>query len=322
MHHSVVICTYNPRMDYLAQVLTALRNQTLPVGQWELLLIDNASTEELLSRVDLSWHPNARIIRENQLGLTAARLRGIKESKSHLLVFVDDDNVLDKDYLEAAGKISHQYDFLGSWGGQIRGQFEVPPPEWTRKFWPKLAISDFATDSWSNLTSTIETTPSGAGMCVRRQVAELYYRTAISNKIKLQLGRTGNSLTSCEDTDIAWTSYDLGLGTGRFTSLKLKHLIPKSRLEEQYLLRLTESMAYSSMILYSSRGRPYTDPTRSELRKWMGKIRRRLIMKPRDLRFFEAKLRGEERAFKDLVAAGICLPAPTPLNHFPAKVED
>ena len=74
MNISVVICSHNPREDYLRRVLAALKAQTLPKEQWELLLIDNASKEPLAGRW-VFWHPYARIIRENQLGLTPARLR-------------------------------------------------------------------------------------------------------------------------------------------------------------------------------------------------------------------------------------------------------
>ena len=64
--------------------------------------MDNRSDEPLADRIDLSWHPDAHIVREDTLGLTPARLRGIRESKGDLLVFVDDDNVLDVDFLEVA----------------------------------------------------------------------------------------------------------------------------------------------------------------------------------------------------------------------------
>src|ERR1700724_388037 len=99
---SVIICTYNPRMDYLARVLSALQAQTLAREHWELLLIDNASNQPLRGRIDLSWHQHAKHVTEQKLGLTFARLRGIRESACELLVFVDDDNVLDPDYLEQA----------------------------------------------------------------------------------------------------------------------------------------------------------------------------------------------------------------------------
>ena len=94
---AVIICTHNPRPDYLTRVLDALKAQTLPKEEWELLLVDNASTERLAETWELSWHPRARQIREDELGLTPARLRGIRESGGDCLVFVDDDNVLTTD---------------------------------------------------------------------------------------------------------------------------------------------------------------------------------------------------------------------------------
>jgi putative transposase len=49
---------------------SALRAQTIPPNQWEFLIVDNASDERLSEFWDLSWHPRARHIRENNLGLT------------------------------------------------------------------------------------------------------------------------------------------------------------------------------------------------------------------------------------------------------------
>ena len=68
--------------------------QTLPKDHWELLVIDNAFDRVLASEWDLSWHPQARHIREDELGLTPARLRGIAEARGDVFVFVDDDNLL------------------------------------------------------------------------------------------------------------------------------------------------------------------------------------------------------------------------------------
>ena len=55
---SVIICTHNPRFEYFDRVLNALKGQTLPLEQWELVIIDNASVEPLCERVDLNWHPH------------------------------------------------------------------------------------------------------------------------------------------------------------------------------------------------------------------------------------------------------------------------
>src|SRR5438552_17857688 len=127
---SVIICTHNPRPDYLHRVLKALREQTLPKDQWELLVIDNASERVIAKDWDVSWHPLARHVREDELGLTPARLRGIAEANGEILVFVDDDNVLAQDYLEKVLQVGREYPFLGAWGGAIKGEFEVEPEPW------------------------------------------------------------------------------------------------------------------------------------------------------------------------------------------------
>jgi glycosyltransferase involved in cell wall biosynthesis len=115
---TVITCTHNPRSDYLAETIEALARQSLPLDRWEYLLIDNASSPERTPKVELSWHPEARMIREENLGLTPARLRGIREAQGNLLIFVDDDNVLDPNFLEQALRVAEEKPFLGSWSGQ------------------------------------------------------------------------------------------------------------------------------------------------------------------------------------------------------------
>src|SRR5262249_14092338 len=110
---SVIICTHNPRVDYLKRTFSALEDQTLPTDRWELIIVDNASAPEKAPRPNLSWHSRARLLHEAKLGLTHARLRGIQEASGDLLVFVDDDNVLDSDYLETAQRVAAKKPFLG-----------------------------------------------------------------------------------------------------------------------------------------------------------------------------------------------------------------
>src|SRR5262249_46007012 len=112
---SVIICTHNPRKDYLRRVLEALRKQNLCTERWELLLVDNASDVCVSEEWDLSWHPEARHMLEAELGLASARRRGIREATSDLLVFVDDDNVLDPDYLSEAIRVKNEWPMLGVW---------------------------------------------------------------------------------------------------------------------------------------------------------------------------------------------------------------
>src|SRR5437660_1326895 len=253
---SVVVCTHNPRSDYLHQCIDGLRCQRLPYDRWELLVVDNRSDKPLADRIDLSWHPNAHIAREEALGLTAARLRGIREATGQLLVFVDDDNVLDVDFLEIALQTMEERPFLGSWSGQCRPGFEEPPPEWTRRYWGNLVIREFDHDVWSNLPRLPDTMPCGAGLCVRRNVAIYYLRLHESGRRIFQFDRTADSLLSGGDNDLAACACDLGLGVGLIASLKLTHLIPSERLTVDYLTRLAEGIHFSSTLLDSERGFP------------------------------------------------------------------
>jgi len=247
---SVITCTHNPRPGYLAETVDALARQTLALDRWEYLLIDNASSPERTPKVDLSWHSQARMIREEKLGLTPARLRGIREAQADLLVFVDDDNVLDLNFLEEALRVADKKPFLGSWSGQCRGGFEEPPPEWTRRYWGSLAIREFDTDTWSNVDWVPGTLPCGAGLCVRREVAQRYLALHENgHRKRFQLDRTGDSLISSGDHDLATCACDLGMGVARISALKLTHLIPPERLTLPYLVRLTEGIVISSILL-------------------------------------------------------------------------
>jgi glycosyltransferase involved in cell wall biosynthesis len=294
---TIALCTHNPRQDYLDRTLLALKQQSLPCSQWEFLLIDNASDTPVSEQVDLNWHPSSRCLREEKLGLTQARLRGIREAQGDIIIFVDDDNVLEPNYLENSLKIAQDYPFLGSWGGQIVGEFETPPPAWTKRHLPILAIREFSQDQWSNLLHQHQTTPCGAGICVRKTVAEHYARLVAVNPLRMGLDRKGNLLSSCGDTDLAFVACDLGLGTGQFVNLKLTHLIPSARLEESYLLRLTESMAYSHTILDAFRNK---FPASLSWQQYLASYIRALCLSAQDRRFFRAARRGKNSAIREL----------------------
>ena len=251
---SVIICTHNPRDDYFSRCLEGLKAQTLPHHSWELLIVDNMSSEPIEGRFDLQWHGRARIVVEEKLGLTPARLRGIRETRGRVLVFVDDDNVIDPDFLETTLRVAAEKPFLGSWSGQCRPSFEADPPEWTRRYWGNLVIREFEEDRWSNLPRLPETMPCGAGLCVIREVAERYLQINEAGGRRFQFDRTGDSLVSGGDNDLAACACDLGLGVGLVTALRLTHIIPPERLTLDYLSRLAEGIHFSGVILDAERG--------------------------------------------------------------------
>ena len=247
---SVVICAHNPQADFLERVLQGLEGQTLDSSRWELLLIDNASRDNLAEKWDLAWHPSGRVIREDEVGLTAARLRSIREMRGSLAVFVDDDNVLFPDYLEQVLLIAEEWPLLGAWGGQYFAEYEKGmPKDWETDRWS----SHLERDVWSNLPDR-NAAPFGGGMALRRPVLEGFFGAHGQSKLKKLLGRSGQGLGSYEDFDMAFTACDLGYGIGRFRALKLTHLIPHARTHKDYLVRLCEDSEFTDVIFRYSRG--------------------------------------------------------------------
>jgi glycosyltransferase involved in cell wall biosynthesis len=246
---SVIICTHNPRADYLARVLESLRNQTLAPDRWELVIIDNASDTPLTPDCYASFCQHVRHVREGELGIAAARRRGMQEAAAELIIFVDDENVLDKSYLSEAIRIKREWPLLGAWGsGWIRGDYEVEPPKYLEPFLPALAIRRATGPRWSNVVSIPETVPWGAGLCVRKEVAADYCRLCERSSIQIT-GRRGASVVSGEDKEIAYVCCVRGLGIGVFPELKITHLIPKHRISADYLVRLAEGTALSDLLL-------------------------------------------------------------------------
>ncbi len=247
---SIVICAHNPRSDYLRRALEALKTQTLPLEQWELLLVDNASDERLESTCDISWHPSTRHVREEKIGLTPTRLRGIKESRGELLVFVDDDNVLASDFLEQAMATVVRYPHLGVFGaGAIRPEFAAPPPREIVELLGLLALRTVPNARWSNHYEDWQTIPWGAGLCVTREVANEYVELLNRLGDTVTIDRNGEYLYSGGDDLFSWVSVRLGKGFGIFPSLTVTHLIPGERLTRRYFLRLLRDKSTSSAIL-------------------------------------------------------------------------
>jgi glycosyltransferase involved in cell wall biosynthesis len=250
---SVIICTHNPRSDYFARVLDGLRNQTLPLDKWELLIVDNASRLPLASNWDISWHPAARHILESELGVAYARRRGIQKASADLIIFVDDDNVLDENYLAEAIKIGQEWPSLGVWGsGCIRGEFEVEPPESFRSWLP---VREATAPRWSNLAgihlfgeSPEEAIPWSAGGCIRKEVAIAYCQFCDQSSLQI-ISHQGEGLLGGEDTEMCFVCCSRGLGVGIFPQLKMTHLIPQRRVSEDYIVRFAEGTCISNNLL-------------------------------------------------------------------------
>jgi hypothetical protein len=113
---------------------------------------------------------------------------------------------------------------------------------------PRLAIRNNKAGWFSNIMPCYGAMPWGAGQCVRAQVAINYRRQFESSSMRIN-GRTGTSFDSSEDMEISFVAGAMGLGVGIFPELQLTHLIPKERLHEDYLVRLSEGIFTSNLLL-------------------------------------------------------------------------
>lgn len=299
MELSVIIPAHNPRLDYLQIVSDGLRRQTAPTSQWELLVVDNKSEPALQGRLDLDWHPHISVVREELLGLTRARVAGFERARGELIVLVDDDNVLASDYLEQAVKIAAEFPFLGAWGGTIEPRYEAPetaPPE---SLHPLLTLRSATQDLWSNDSNHHHSTPWGAGLCVRRTVAQRYAEELRDNPQRQALDLHGQRLLYGGDTDIAYTACRLGLGKGVFTRLRVEHLIPARRCSAEHLCRVAEGRGYSEVlhhyVLHGSLPSRHNGP-----QAWARKLRRWVGQSPLERKVEAAFEQGRSTAYAEL----------------------
>jgi glycosyltransferase involved in cell wall biosynthesis len=257
---SVILPTHKPHPGRLACTLAGLAAQTLPADDWELIVVDNASPTPL--RLPTAAALNARVVSEPQPGLTPARLRGIAEAGGEVLVFVDDDNVLAPGYLAAALAAFRESPALAIAGGPVRPDFEAPPADWTREFWPLLALQDHGEATLVAVGGVglpyPPHAPVGAGLCVRRAAALAYAAAVRADPRRAALDRRGHTLTSGGDNDLIFTAYHAGGAVGYFPELALSHLIPSTRLATDYLTRLNRAIQRSWVLVLALHGqRPW-----------------------------------------------------------------
>src|SRR5579872_4496385 len=246
---SVVISTHNPDHNRLKRALQGVMTQTLPYEQWELVIVDNASTIPL-NVADLNLHTRNKItlIREDRLGLSYGRLAGFNNSVGWILVFVDDDNILSPDYLLNSLSLFQIRPRLGLGGGRCVPEWENAAPEpWVNESYGNLALRDLGDKeqlAWMTVPPVYPTcAPIGAGMIVRREAIRSWANDCVTGGVPT--GRRGKELTSGEDCDIVMSALRDGWAVGYFPELTLTHLIASSRVTSKYLGALNYGIARS-----------------------------------------------------------------------------
>lgn len=243
---SVIIPTHSPHQGRLLKTMGGLRNQSLSENSWELILVDNCSPVPVC--LDEVGIVNFRIVRENRLGLTFARLAGVAAAKGDIVLFVDDDNVLFPSYLEQTLGAFGKNPNLGAVGGKSIPEWEVHPESWVMEFSGNLALRDLGSEELISGPGMANgypiCSPIGAGMALRKSAWQAYSSKLDIENISIT-DRHGNSLASGGDCDIVMHILEAGWQVAYLPSLILKHLIPAGRIDPEYLARLNHGIAKS-----------------------------------------------------------------------------
>ncbi len=129
---TVAICAYNAA-HYLADVIDSVMEQTLPADAYEVLVVDNNSTDDtpkVLHELMVRFGHRLRVVSETQQGLSHARNRALAEAAAPLVAFLDADAVAEENWLESMAGVFDAHPRAGVVGGRIEVQWDAPKPRW------------------------------------------------------------------------------------------------------------------------------------------------------------------------------------------------
>ncbi|MFH0955493.1 MAG: glycosyltransferase [Candidatus Micrarchaeota archaeon] len=123
---SIVIPAFNAQKT-IADCLNGLQKQSIPLNEFEVLVVDDGSTDRTAEIVLL--YPFAQLSRQKNAGPAVARNRGAKKAAADIVVFLDSDCVPRKNWLSEMLKPFKDPRVTG-----VQGKYENPSPEWMTRF--------------------------------------------------------------------------------------------------------------------------------------------------------------------------------------------
>jgi glycosyltransferase involved in cell wall biosynthesis len=193
---TVALCTHN-QVKRLQRTLAGLENLATPTRPWEIIVVDNACSDEtpqLLSNSE--WYPQGvpvRVVREMKLGLSNARNCALREARGEYLLFVDDDETPDPNWL-----VAYEHDMLTFKPDALGGRIEVLFEHGERPSWLQDELLGFLgrLDHGDGCWLTDNATPFyGGNFAVRKDIfAEV-------GEFDAGLGRKGRVNAGGEDTE-------------------------------------------------------------------------------------------------------------------------
>lgn len=230
MRLTVAICTWN-RAELLDRTLEQLRHVAVPAGvEWELLVVNNNCTDHT-DRV-IAKHAGCLPVRrvfESTPGLSQARNRAIAEAVGEVLIYLDDDVLVDPEWLNAYAEAAARWPDAQYFAGPVRPDFAAPPPQWVARSADLLRgpLSTCDYGPTERLLAPNEP-PIGANMGFRLEaIRGIGFRP--------ELGRTAGQLQSGDDT-VAVHQVRAAGGAGVWIpAAHLQHHVPTRRMTAAYV---------------------------------------------------------------------------------------
>src|SRR6185312_7417586 len=132
MNITAILCTCN-RCDTLDKALESLAASRLPSSaKWEVIVVDNNSrdrTREVAEQYCRRYGNHFRYLFEPRPGKSYALNSGIREAAGDILVFTDDDVIVDPDWLQNLAAALEDGKWVGA-GGRTFAERGFSPPAW------------------------------------------------------------------------------------------------------------------------------------------------------------------------------------------------
>lgn len=247
MDFTVAIPTYNGA-ERLPQLLDNLRSQTgTDHFSWTILVVDNNSADNtagLIKQYQSDWAeqqahnpekplPKLEYVFEKEQGIAYARLCAIASATGKWIGFIDDDIIPAKDWVAQAYDFGEAHPEVGAYGGEIRGEFEVAPPNNFNKIQSFLALRERGPTAHQYDPDNLSL-PSAAAWVVRKQAWD---ENAPKNP-KL-VGRVTKAMVAGDDYEVLLHIHRANWEIWYVPGMKAAHQIPERRFERGYLTKLS-----------------------------------------------------------------------------------
>jgi len=241
---SIIVCTLN-RAGSLKKTISSLINQTLGDHLYEILIIDNGSSDHTRKVVEeYKRESSVRILYlfEEKIGLSTARNRGVGKALGNLIVFIDDDALADRALLSTFVKTFSADKELVAAGGAVEILGPIKLPVWL----PRRLISHLSIVNYGTHPKFLKYPyyPFGTNMAFRR---EIFKRIGLFNNA---FGRKGmQSFNTCEETDLFMRIEQLGEKIYYQPEAIVYHAIHPEQLFPDWICQQSYHIAYSCALI-------------------------------------------------------------------------